>query len=113
MQTLGSDHAPFLVADKAIGERDIFQAGFGMPGIETMLPLVLAESLRAGRLTLPQLAAAASENAARIFGIYPARASSSREPTPISSWSTPRPSGRWRRATSTRGPATPASRAGP
>jgi dihydropyrimidinase len=42
-----------------------------MPGIETMLPLVLAESLRAGRLTLPQLAAAASENAARIFGLYP------------------------------------------
>ena len=71
IQTLGSDHAPFLVADKTIGERDIFQAGFGMPGIETMLPLVLAESLRAGRLTLPQLAAAASENAARIFGLYP------------------------------------------
>ena len=71
VQTLGSDHAPFLVADKTIGEQDIFQAGFGMPGIETMLPLVLGESLRASRLTLPQLAAAASENAAKIFGLYP------------------------------------------
>jgi dihydropyrimidinase len=71
VQTLGSDHAPFTVADKAVGERDIFEAGFGMPGIETMLPLVLGESLRAGRLTLPQVAAAASENAARLFGLYP------------------------------------------
>jgi len=71
VQILGSDHAPFMVADKAIGERDIFQAGFGMPGVETMLPLVLGESLRAGRLSLPQLAAAASENAATIFGLYP------------------------------------------
>jgi dihydropyrimidinase len=71
VQTLGSDHAPFLVADKLVGERDIFQAGFGMPGVETMMPLVLGESLRAGRLTLPQLAAAASENAAKLFGLYP------------------------------------------
>jgi dihydropyrimidinase len=71
VQTLGSDHAPFLVADKLVGERDIFRAGFGMPGVETMLPLVLGESLRAGRLTLPQLAAATSENAAKLFGLYP------------------------------------------
>jgi dihydropyrimidinase len=71
VQTLGSDHAPFLVADKLVGERDIFQAGFGMPGVETMMPLVLGESLRAGRLTLPQLAAVASENAAKLFGLYP------------------------------------------
>ena len=71
VQTLGSDHAPFTVKDKVVGERDIFEAGFGMPGIETMLPLTLGETLRRGRLTVPQLAAAASENAARIFGLYP------------------------------------------
>lgn len=71
VQTIGSDHAPFTVADKAIGERNIFEAGFGMPGLETMLPLVLGETLGAGRLSLPQLAAAASENAARIFGLVP------------------------------------------
>jgi dihydropyrimidinase len=71
VQTLGSDHAPFTVKDKVVGERDIFEAGFGMPGIETMLPLTLGEALRAGRLTVPQLAAAASENAAKIFGLYP------------------------------------------
>jgi dihydropyrimidinase len=71
VQTIGSDHAPFTVADKAGGARNIFEAGFGMPGIETMFPLVLGEALGAGRLSLPQLAAAASENAARIFGLYP------------------------------------------
>ena len=71
VQTLGSDHAPFTVTDKVVGERDIFEAGFGMPGIETLLPLTLGETLRARRLTVPQLAAASSENAARIFGLYP------------------------------------------
>jgi dihydropyrimidinase len=71
VQTVGSDHAPFDVADKAVGARNIFEAGFGMPGIETMFPLLLGQTLGGGSLSLPQLAAAASENAARIFGLSP------------------------------------------
>jgi dihydropyrimidinase len=70
VQTIGSDHAPFTAADKAIGERDIFAAGFGMPGLETMVPLVLGGPGR-GALDLPTLVRRLSENAARIFGLYP------------------------------------------
>jgi dihydropyrimidinase len=71
VQTVGSDHAPFTVADKAIGETNIFEAGFGMPGVETMVPLTVGAALADRRLSPPQLAAVLSENTARIFGLYP------------------------------------------
>lgn len=71
VQTIGSDHAPFTAGDKAIGERDIFAAGFGMPGLETMVPLVLGGPGERGGLDLAGLARRLSENAARIFGLYP------------------------------------------
>lgn len=71
VQTVGSDHAPFTVADKAVGESNIFDAGFGMPGIETLAPLIISAALGSARLSLPQVAQMLSENAARIFGLYP------------------------------------------
>jgi dihydropyrimidinase len=71
VQTVGSDHAPFTVADKAVGERNIFEAGFGMPGIETLAPLVISAALGSARLSLPQVAQVLAENTARIFGLYP------------------------------------------
>jgi len=71
VQTVGSDHAPFTVADKLIGEKNIFDAGFGMPGIETMAPLLWSAGLKPGSLSLPQAVAALSENTAKIFGLYP------------------------------------------
>ena len=71
VQTVGSDHAPFTVADKAVGETNIFEAGFGMPGIETLAPLIISAALGSARLSLPQVAQVLSENTARIFGLYP------------------------------------------
>ncbi|MCL6641660.1 MAG: amidohydrolase family protein, partial [Candidatus Rokubacteria bacterium] len=71
VQTIGSDHAPFTAGDKAVGERDIFAAGFGMPGLETMVPLVLGGPGERGGLDPAGLARRLSENAARIFGLYP------------------------------------------
>ncbi len=71
VQTIGSDHAPFALADKEAGAADIFAVGFGMPGVETMVPLLASASLDGSGLSMPELAAALSENAARIFGLYP------------------------------------------
>jgi dihydropyrimidinase len=71
VQTVGSDHAPFTVAEKRIAETNIFEAGFGMPGIETMAPLLWSAGLGSGSLSLPQTVAALSENTAKIFGLYP------------------------------------------
>lgn len=61
---LASDHAPHLPADK---ERPFGLAPSGMPGVETLLPLMLSR-VRASELTLPVLLAAACDRPARWLG---------------------------------------------
>lgn len=43
----------------------------GIPGLETMLPLLATDGVAAGRITWPRLVELTSANPARIFGIYP------------------------------------------
>lgn len=43
----------------------------GIPGLETMLPLLATEGVAAGRMTWSRLAELTSTNPARIFGLYP------------------------------------------
>ncbi|MCI4369400.1 MAG: hypothetical protein L3K09_07560, partial [Thermoplasmata archaeon] len=61
---LASDHAPHPLDEK---ERPFPLAPSGVPGVETMLPLMLAK-VRAGELTLPVLLAAACERPASWLG---------------------------------------------
>jgi dihydroorotase len=61
---VASDHAPHSLAAK---ERAFPLAPSGMPGVETLLPLLLA-SVRSGALSLPVLAAAACDRPARWLG---------------------------------------------
>jgi dihydroorotase len=61
---VASDHAPHSTTAK---ERPFPLAPSGMPGTETMLPLLLAR-VRAGELDLPRLVAAACDRPARWFG---------------------------------------------
>ena len=61
---LASDHAPHSMEAK---ERTFDRAPSGMPGVETMLPLLLAR-VRAGELDLPTVIAAACDRPARWFG---------------------------------------------
>jgi dihydropyrimidinase len=42
-----------------------------MPGVETMLPVLLDRGVNAGRMTLEQLVGLCCENPARTFGLYP------------------------------------------
>lgn len=63
---IGSDHAPYLQAEKAVGEANIWKAPAGFPGVEVMLPLFLTDAI-AGHLTLPKIVHLLSENVARIF----------------------------------------------
>ena len=67
---VASDHAPHLRKEKEPGHDDIWRAPLGIPGIQTMLPLLLNEAAR-GRITCEQVVRFASEQPARIFGIYP------------------------------------------
>ena len=62
---LASDHAPHHGDSK---DRSFALAPSGVPGVETMLPLFL-ELVRAGRLPLPVLTAAAMDRPARWLGL--------------------------------------------
>jgi dihydroorotase len=61
---LASDHAPHPLAEKQL---DFAHAPSGMPGVETMLPLLLAK-VREGDLALSTLVAAACDRPARWLG---------------------------------------------
>lgn len=67
---IGSDHGPFLVSEKDSGLEDIFKAAAGPAPIELTLPLMLT-AVRDGKLTLKRMVELLSENAARIFRLFP------------------------------------------
>ncbi len=62
---IATDHAPHTKEEK---ERDYWEAPSGMPGLQTMLPLLL-DAVNKGRLTLQQLVRLTSENPAAVFGV--------------------------------------------
>jgi len=62
---LASDHAPHLPEEK---RDDIWDAPPGVPGVETMAPLILKE-VADGRLPLHRFIDMTTANPARIFGI--------------------------------------------
>jgi dihydropyrimidinase len=72
LSSVGSDHSAHTRAVKQRGVEDVFNdVPFGMPTVETMLPLLLSGVRREGRLGLERLVALTAENPARIFGLYP------------------------------------------
>ena len=62
---VATDHAPHLTGEK---ERNYWDAPAGIPGVETMLPLML-NAVNDGKIDLEQVARVCCENPARIFGI--------------------------------------------
>ena len=70
MDIVVTDHAPHLPKEKELGNDDIWTAPSGIPGLETLLPIMLARSLD-GEFPLTQLVAAVSTKPAQLFGLYP------------------------------------------
>ncbi len=65
IDVIASDHAPHLESEKMT---DIWSAPAGVPGVETMMPLMLM-AVKRNLLTLKKLIEVTSQNPARIFGI--------------------------------------------
>lgn len=65
---IGTDHSPFLAADKDAGATDIFRTPPGLAGLEVLVPLMLT-AVHEGWLTLEALPALLAGNAARVFGL--------------------------------------------
>jgi len=67
---IATDHAPHLPTEKDAGIEDLRRAPGGIPGLQTLLPIML-DQVAKGRLSLAQLVGVCSEKPARIFGLYP------------------------------------------
>lgn len=74
---VASDHSPHDPALKERAAENVFyfpdgaSVPFGMPGAETLLPVLYSEGVAKRGLPLSWLARVLSENPARIFGLYP------------------------------------------
>ena len=67
---IGSDHGPFLTAEKETGYKDIFVAPAGFPGIDMRLPLMLT-AVKQGKLTIERVIELISANPAKLYKLYP------------------------------------------
>jgi len=63
----GSDHAP---KDKKKSD-DFFEAAYGSPEIETMLPVIWHAGVNSGIITPNRIAGLLAENTAKILGLFP------------------------------------------
>jgi len=69
IDVMGSDHCPFT---KAVKGDDLWSARAGITaGSAMILPVLMTEGVRRGRLSLQQLVELTSYSAARLFGLYP------------------------------------------
>lgn len=75
ISTIGTDHSGHSgeVKQRLAQERGIFDVPFGMPGLETLMPLLYTAGVLTGRITRPRLAELLSTNAAKRFGWHPAK----------------------------------------
>ena len=66
--TIGTDHCDYTLAQKR-EHAEFTKTPGGIPGLETLLPLLATHGVAASRLTWPRLVELASRNPARIFGL--------------------------------------------
>ena len=68
---IGTDHCNFTAQQKAVWDGDFTRIPYGMPGVETLLPLIYSYGVRENRISLPELVEILSGNPAKLFGLFP------------------------------------------
>ena len=71
IQTVGTDHCPFMWKDKLKGKDDFTKIPNGAPGLEHRLELLFSEGVKKDRICLNKLVEITSTNVAKIFGLFP------------------------------------------
>jgi dihydropyrimidinase len=71
VDTVCSDHAPWLLADKLDPALNVTTARQGVADLETLMPMLFSEGVVTGRISLDQFVELTSASAARLFGLYP------------------------------------------
>lgn len=73
---IATDHAPYNVEDEKDKKgMNIWTAFPGIPGVETMVPVIVSEGYNKGRISLSRLVEILSTNAAIHYGLYPKKGS--------------------------------------
>jgi dihydroorotase (multifunctional complex type) len=65
---MNSDHCPYPRSDKEAGLEDIWRAPFGIPGVETVISILL-DGVASGKWTLSRVVEVRSEKPAMIYGL--------------------------------------------
>ena len=71
LQCVSTDHCPFCMKEKRLGEHDFSKIPNGAPGIETRMSLVFDGGVRTGRISLNRFVELTSTSPAKIFGLFP------------------------------------------
>jgi len=70
VDSIVTDHCDYTQAQK-IARDDFTQTPGGLPGLETLLPLMYTFGVASGRLTLPDLVGLLSTTPAQVWGLWP------------------------------------------
>jgi dihydropyrimidinase len=71
IDTVGTDHCPFDLEQKGLGEGNFVNIPNGIPGIEERVNLMYAHGVHTGRLDAHRFVDALSTKPAKLFGLYP------------------------------------------
>jgi len=71
IDTVGTDHCPFDLKQKALGIGDFTKIPNGIPAIEERVNLMYTYGVKAGRLDLHRFVDALSTKPAKLFGLFP------------------------------------------
>ncbi len=71
VQVVGTDHCPFMWAQKELGKDDFSKIPNGHPAIEHRMELMYSEGVNKRKISLHKYVEITSTNAAKIFGMFP------------------------------------------
>lgn len=71
VDVVATDHCPFTAAQKNRGDGVFYRTPNGLPGVETLFPLMYTYGVKKGRISLQRLVQLLAKNPAKIFGLYP------------------------------------------
>lgn len=71
IKTIGTDHCSYTCEQKDKYRSNFFKIPAGVPGLETLLPIIFTYGVEKGLISIEKLVELLSTNAAKIFGLYP------------------------------------------
>ena len=71
VNVVATDHCPFMLEQKRMGEHDFSRIPNGHPAIENRMELLYSEGVHTGKISLHKYVEVACTNPAKIFGMFP------------------------------------------